>query len=243
MKEQNYNLNNLGNTFYLFKRDDEKMIDDIKKFALKYRNKIESDLGLDNTQAGFMQQILNKKIWADKTYSYNQNKNKNTPKNFLDFFLNWGTFPKDKSFNEKLIAKFLESSNRIPENLDVYFIVTRAQLKDLLGGRCLVGEIKKEMKREPLSIDIFDLKDRYQSNKINDEQYKYFQKMEQNLFSLIAHEELFKTIINNSIGKKNETEFFIMKDLIKNSLRANKKNHFGNHNGFKQDLWKNNKFF
>ena len=40
MKEQNYNLNNLGNTFYLFKRDDEKMIDDIKKFALRYRNKI-----------------------------------------------------------------------------------------------------------------------------------------------------------------------------------------------------------
>ena len=45
------------------------MINDIKKFALRYRNIIESDLGLDNTQAGFMQQILNKKIWADKTYS------------------------------------------------------------------------------------------------------------------------------------------------------------------------------
>lgn len=243
MKEQNYNLNNLGNTFYLFKRDDEKMINDIKKFALKYRNKIESDLGLDNTQAGFMQQILNKKIWADKTYSYNQNKNKNTPKNFLDFFLSWGTFPKDKSFNEKLIAKFLESSNRIPENLDSYFIITKTQLKNLLGGCCLIGEIKKEMKQEPLSIDIFDLKDKYQYGKINDEQYRYFQKMEQNLFSLIAHEEFFKTIIGNSVGKKNETEFFIMKDLIKSSLRIKKNNYFGNHNGFKQDLWKNNKFF
>ena len=67
--------------------------------------------------------------------------------------------------------------------------------------------------------------------------------MEQNLFSLIVHEELFKTIINNFIGKKNETEFFIMKDLIKSSLRVKKNNYFGNHNGFKQDLWKNNKFF
>jgi len=82
MKEQNYNLNNLGNTFYLFKRDDEKMIDDIKKFALKYRNKIESDLGLDNTQAGFIadnSSLKNKKaVWQEP---------KKEHKKLMDFIL------------------------------------------------------------------------------------------------------------------------------------------------------------
>ena len=46
MKEQNYNIENLGDSYYLFRKDNKHMINNIKMFALKYREKIAVDLGL-----------------------------------------------------------------------------------------------------------------------------------------------------------------------------------------------------
>jgi hypothetical protein len=39
-------------------------------------------LGLSEKQAGFMQKIIDNKIWADRTYTYNEWKNKHMPNNF-----------------------------------------------------------------------------------------------------------------------------------------------------------------
>ena len=246
MKEQNYNIENLGDTYYLFLKDNEHMINNIKRFALKYREKIAVDLGLSEEQAGFMQKIFDNKIWADKTYNYNSIKNKNMPNNFLDYFLSWDRCSNNKNFQSKLIKLFLESQNLINDNSEDYFIISKTQLKNMLGGKGLVGAIKKEMKNEPLKLDIFDLADRFKRKQITEEQYKYFEKVEQNLFSLINHEEFFFTIIKNRVGMANETQFLKMVELAKETKFPDKASKFGNHTGFKQNLWKptgNRNFF
>lgn len=246
MKEQNYNIENLGDTYYLFLKDNEHMINNIKTFALKYREKIAVDLGLSEEQAGFMQKIIDNKIWADKTYNYNSIKNKNMPNNFLDYFLSWDRCSNNKNFQSKLIKLFLESQNLINDNWEDYFIISKTQLKNMLGGKGLVGAIKKEMKNKRLYLNIFDLTDRFKSKQITEEQYKYFEKVEQNLFSLINHEEFFFTIIKNRVGIANETQFLKMVELAKETKFPDKASKFGNHTGFKQNLWKptgNRNFF
>ena len=246
MKEQNYNIENLGDTYYLFLKDNKHMISDIKMFALKYREKIAVDLGLSEEQAGFMQKIIDNKIWADKTYTYNKWKNENMPNNFLEYFLSWDPIKDNLGHKDRLIKSFLESQNLITDDLERYFIISRTQLKNMLGGKGLVGAIKKEMKNKPLSLNIFDLKDRFAKKLITEEQDKYFQKVEQNLFSLINHEEFFFTIIKNRVGMANETQFLKMIDLAKKTKFRDKVSKFGNHTGFHKDLWKptgNRNFF
>ena len=248
MKEQNYNIENLGDTYYLFLKDNEHMINNIKMFALKYREKIAVDLGLSEEQAGFMQQIIDNKIWADRTYTYNTWKNKNMPNNFLEYFLSWYALENNLSYKAKLTKSFLESQNLITDadDLERYFIISRTQLKSMLGGKGLVGAIKKEMKNEPLKLDIFDLNDRFAKKQITQEQYEYFQKVEQNLFSLITHEKFFKTIIKNRVGIANETQFLKMVDSAKKTKFRDEASKFGNHTGFHKNLWKptgNRKFF
>ena len=246
MKEQNYNIENLGDTYYLFRKDNEHMINNIKKFALIHREKIALDLGLSEEHAGFMQKIIDNKIWADKTYTYNIIKNKDMPNNFLDYFLSWDRCSNNEIFQSKLIKLFLENQNLINDNWKNYFIISRTQLKNMLGGKGLVGAIKKEMKNEPLKLDIFDLNDRFAKKQITEEQYKYFQKVEQNLFSLITHEEFFFTIIENRVGMANKTQFLKMVDLAKQTKFPDEASKFGNHIGFKQNLWKptgNRNFF
>ena len=248
MKEQNYNIENLGNTYYLFSKNNEHMISDIKMFALIHREKIAVDLGLSEKQAGFMQQIIDNKIWADKTLYHNSIKNKNMPNNFLDYFLSWDRCSNNEIFQSKLIKLFLESQNLINDNWKDYFIISRTQLKIMLGGKGLVGAIKKEMKNEPLNLNIFDLNDRFAKKEITHEQYDYFKKVEQNLFSLITHKEFFFTIIKikNRVGIANETQFLKMVDSAKKTKFPDEASKFGNHTGFKQNLWKptgNRKFF
>ena len=246
MKEQNYNIENLGNTYYLFSKNNEHMISDIKMFALKYREKIALDLGLSEEHAGFMQKIIDNKIWADKTDYYNSIKNKNMPNNFLDYFLSWDRCSNNEIFQSKLIKLFLESQNLINDNWKNYFIISRTQLKKMLGGNGLVGAIKKEMKNEPLNLNIFDLTDQFVKKEITEEQYKYFQKVEQNLFGLITHKEFFFTIIKNRVGIANETQFLKMVDSAKKTKFPDEASKFGNHTGLKQNLWKptgNRNFF
>lgn len=246
MKEQNYNIENLGNTYYLFLKDNEHMINNIKMFALQYREKIALDLGLSQERAGFMQKIIDDKIWADRTYTYNEWKNKNMANNFLEYFLSWDPLGDQLTYKSKLTKSFLESQNLINDNWEDYFIISRTQLKNMLGGKGLVGAIKKEMKNKPLNLNIFDLKDRFKSKQITEEQKEYFQKVEQNLFSLINHEEFFFTIIKNRVGMANETQFLKMVDLAKQTKSPDEASKFGNHTGFKQNLWKptgNRNFF
>ena len=248
MKEQNYNIENLGDSYYLFLKDNEHMISDIKMFALMHREKIAVDLGLSEKEAGFMQQIIDNKIWRDTTYTYNKWKNKNMPNNFLDYFLSWCPLENDLKYKAKLTKSFLESQNLITgaDDLERYFIISKTQLKSMLGGKGLVGAIKKEMKNEPLKLDIFDLNDRSKSKQITEEQYEYFQKVEQNLFSLITHAEFFFTIIKNRVGMANKTQFLKMVDLAKQTKFPDEASKFGNHTGFKQNLWKptgNRNFF
>ena len=246
MKEQNYNIENLGDTYYLFLKDNEHMISDIKMFALKYREKIAVDLGLSEEKAGFMQKIIDNKIWADKTLYHNSIKNKNMPNNFLDYFLSWDRCSNNEIFQSKLIKLFLESQNLINDNWKDYFIISRTQLKKMLGGNGLVGAIKKEMKNEPLKLDIFDLNDRSKSKQITEEQYDYFKKVEQNLFSLITHKEFFFTITEHRVGIAKKTQFLKMVDSAKKTKFPDEASKFGNHTGFKQNLWKptgNRKFF
>ena len=246
MKEQNYNIEDLGDSYYLFRKDNKHMINNIKMFALKYREKIAVDLGLSEKEAGFMQQIIDNKIWRDTTYTYNKWKNKNMFNNFLDYFLSWDRCSNNEIFTSKLIKLFLESQNLINDNWKDYFIISRTQLKNMLGGRGLVGAIKKEMKNKPLNLNIFDLKDRFAKKLITEEQDKYFQKVEQNLFSLITHEEFFFTIIENRAGFANETQFLKMVDSAKKTKFPDEASKFGNHTGFKQNLWKptgNRNFF
>ena len=90
MIEKNYNLENLEDTFYLFNKENEVMIDEIKNFALRYREKIAANLGLDEKEAGLMQVVLNKAIWSNKILDEN-----NKSKNFLDYFLNWNKLAKN----------------------------------------------------------------------------------------------------------------------------------------------------
>ena len=227
MKEQNYNIENLGNTYYLFSKNNEHMISDIKKFALIHREKIAVDLGLSEEHAGFMQKIIDNKIWADKTLNHNSIKNKNMPNNFLDYFLSWDRCSNNEIFQSKLIKLFLESQNLINDNWKNYFIISKTQLKNMLGGKGLVGAIKKEMKNKPLNLNIFDLKDRFAKKLITEEQDKYFQKVEQNLFSLINHEEFFSTIIKNRVGMANETQFLKMVDLAKETKFPDEASKFG----------------
>ena len=257
MEKQDYNLDNLDDTFYLFRKDNEHMINSIKKFALSCRTKVSTYLNLNEKQAGFMQQIINNKIWADKTYTYNKWKNKNMPNNFLGYFLSWDLLESNLKYETKLTAEsnlryktklteaFLESQNLIADDLEQYFIINKTQLKSMLGGKGLVGAIKKEMAEPPLEINIFNLKDQFATKKITEEQYKYYGKMEQNIFSLIAHEELFKTIINHRIAIACETQFFTMKaSVIKNlkkELKLSTANNLGNYNGFNKNIWKDNK--
>ena len=248
MKEQNYNIENLGNTYYLFRKNNEHMINNIKMFALIHREKIALDLGLSEEQAGFMQKIIDDKVWADKTYTYNSIKNKDMPNNFLEYFLSWDPLEKDLRYRSKLTKSFLESQNLITgaDDLERYFIISRTQLKKMLAGKGLVGAIKKEMKNEPLKLDIFDLNDRFAKKQITQEQYEYFQKVEQNLFSLITHEKFFSTIIKNRVGMANKTQFLKMVDLAKQTKFPDEASKFGNHTGFKQNLWKptgNRNFF
>jgi hypothetical protein len=247
MKEQNYNIENLGNTYYLFLKDNKHMINNIKMFSLKYREKIAVDLGLSEEQAGFMQKIIDNKIWADTTYTYNEWKNKNMPNNFLDYFLSWNILESNLKYKDRLTQSFLESQNLITnaDDLKQYFIISKTQLKYMLGGKGLVGAIKKEMKNKPLNLNIFDLTDRFAKKLITEEQYKYFQKVEQNLFSLINHEEFFFTIIKNRVGKADETQFLKMVDLAKQT-KFPEASKFGNRTGFHKDLWKptgNRNFF
>ena len=248
MKEQNYKIENLGNTYYLFSKNNEHMISDMKMFALIHREKIAVDLGLSEKEAGFMQQIIDNKIWRDTTYTYNKWKNKNMFNNFLDYFLSWDRCSNNEIFTSKLIKLFLESQNLINDNWKDYFIISRTQLKKMLGGNGLVGAIKKEMKNQPLKLDIFDLNDRFERKEITEEQYDYFKKVEQNLFGLITHKEFFFTIIKikNRVGIANETQFLKMVDLAKKTKFPDEASKFGNHTGFKQNLWKptgNRKFF
>lgn len=247
MKKQDYNLDNLDDTFYLFRKDNEHMINSIKKFALSCRTKVATYLNLNDKQAGFMQQIINNKIWADRTYTYNEWKNKNMSNNFLDYFLSWNPLESNLRYKTKLTEAFLESQNLIADDLEQYFIISKNQLKGMLGGKGLVGAIKKEMVKPPLEINIFNLTDRFATKKITEEQYKYYGKMEQNLFSLITNKELFKTIINHRIAITCETQFFTMKaSVIKNlkkELKLSTANSFGNHNGVNKNIWKDNKIF
>ena len=246
MKEQNYNIENLGDTYYLFRKDNEHMINNIKMFALKYREKIAVDLGLSEEQAGFMQQIIDNKIWRDTTYTYNKWKNKNMPNNFLEYFLSWDRCSNNEIFQSKLTKAFLENQNLIADDLERYFIISKTQLKSMLGGKGLVGAIKKEMKNKSLDLDIFDLTDRFERKKITQEQHDYFKEVEQNLFSLINHEEFFKTIIDNCAGFVKKTSFLKMVDLAKKTKLTDKASKFGNRTGFHKDLWKptgNRKFF
>ena len=248
MKEQNYNIENLGNTYYLFSKNNEHMISDIKKFALIHREKIALDLGLSEEYAGFMQKIIDNKIWADKTLNHNSIKNKDMPNNFLDYFLSWDRCSNNEIFQSKLIKLFLESQNLINDNWKDYFIISRTQLKKMLGGNGLVGAIKKEMKNEPLKLDIFDLNDRFERKEITEEQYDYFKKVEQNLFGLITHKEFFFTIIKikNRVGIANETQFLKMVDSAKKTKFPDEASKFGNRTGFHKDLWKptgNRNFF
>ena len=245
MEKQDYNLDNLDDTFYLFRKDNEHMINSIKKFALSCRTKVSTYLNLNEKQAGFMQQIINNKIWADRTYTYNEWKNKNMPNNFLDYFLSWDPLESNLRYKTKLTEAFLESQNLIADDLEQYFIISKTQLKSMLGGKGLVGAIKKEMAELPLEINIFNLTDQFATKKITEEQYKYYGKMEQNIFSLIAHEEFFKTIINHRIAIACKTQFFTMKaSVIKNlkkELKLSTANIFGNRNGFNKNIWKDNK--
>ena len=246
MKEQNYNIENLGDSYYLFRKDNKHMINNIKMFALKYREKIAVDLGLSEEQAGFMQQIIDNKIWRDTKYTYNKWKNKNMPNNFLEYFLSWNPLENNLKYKAKLIKAFLENQNLIANDLEQYFIISREQLKNMLGGKGLVGAIKKEMKNKPLKLDIFDLTDRFERKEITQEQRDYFKEVEQNLFSLITHEEFFKTIIKNRAGFANKTQFLKMVDSAKKTKFPDEASKFGNHTGFKQNLWKptgNRKFF
>ena len=89
----------------------------------------------------------------------------------------------------------------------------------MLGGSGLIGEIKKQMKQPPLSIDIFNLRDQYQEQKITKKQYEYYQKMEQNLFELITHHQLFSVIKKNCVAKKSANDFLIMRNLAKQELK------------------------
>lgn len=246
MKEQNYNIEDLGDTYYLFLKNNDNMISDIKTFALKYRETIAGDLGLSEEQAGFMQKIIDNKIWADKTHNHNSIQNKNMPNNFLDYFLSWDRGGNNKNFQSKLINLFLESQNLITDNWEDYFIISKTQLKGMLGGKGLVGAIKKEMKNKLLNLNIFDLTDRFKSKLITEGQFKYFQKVEQNLFGLITHKEFFFTIIKNRVGTADETQFLKMVDLAKKTKFPDEASKFGNHTGFKQNLWKptgNKNFF
>ncbi len=227
MKEQNYNIENLGNTYYLFRKNNEHMINNIKMFALIHREKIALDLGLSEEQAGFMQKIIDDKIWADKTYTYNSIKNKDMPNNFLEYFLSWDPLEKDLRYRSKLTKSFLESQNLINDNWEKYFIISKIQLKNMLAGKGLVGAIKKEMKNKPLNLNIFDLKDRFVKKLITEEQYDYFQKVEQNLFGLITHKEFFFTIIKNRVGMANETQFLKMVDLAKETKFPDEASKFG----------------
>ena len=246
MKEQNYNIENLGDSYYLFRKDNKHMINNIKMFALKYREKIAVDLGLSEKQAGFMQQIIDNKIWRDTTYTYNKWKNKNMPNNFLEYFLSWDPLENNLRYKAKLTKAFLENQNLIANDLEQYFIISREQLKNMLGGKGLVGAIKKEMKNKPLDLDIFDLTDRFERKEITQEQRDYFKKVEKNLFSLITHKEFFKTIIKNRAGFANKTQFLKMVDLAKKTKFPDEASKFGNRTGFHKDLWKptgNRKFF
>ena len=227
MKEQNYNIENLGNTYYLFRRNNEHMINNIKMFALRHREKIAVDLGLSEEQAGFMQKIIDNKIWADKTYTYNSIKNKDMPNNFLDYFLSWDPLKTNLTHKAKLTKAFLTSQNLINDNWEDYFIIGKTQLKNMLGGKGLVGAIKKEMKNKPLNLNIFDLTDQFVKKQITEEQYKYFEKVEQNLFSLINHEEFFFIIIDNRVGRANETQFLKMVDLAKETKFPDEASKFG----------------
>lgn len=232
MTEKNYNLKNLGDIFYLFNKENEVMIDEIKNFALKYREKIAANLGLDEKEAGLMQAVLNKAIWSNQTLDEN-----NKSKNFLDYFLNWNKLAKNPELNKKLIFKFLKSQNLTDTNWEKYFIINGTQLKKMLGGGGLIGEIKKQMKQPPLSINIFNLRDQYQEQKITKKQFDYYQKMEQNLFGLITHYELFNVIKKNYIAKKNADDFLIMRNLAKQELKPKK---LGNWKGFNHFLFEHN---
>ena len=246
MKEQNYNIENLGDSYYLFLKDNKHMISNIKTFALKYREKIAVDLGLSEKQAGFMQKIIDNKIWADKTDYYNRIKNKDMPNNFLDYFLSWDRCSNNEIFQSKLIKLFLESQNLINDNWKDYFIISKTQLKKMLGGKGLVGAIKKEIKNKPLKLDIFDLNDRFERKEITQEQRDYFKKVEKNLFGLITHNELFFTIIETRAGLVKEASFLKMVDSAKKTKFPDEASKFGNHTGFKQNLWKptgNRNFF
>ena len=238
MKEQNYNIENLGDSYYLFRKDNEHMINNIKMFALKYREKIAVDLGLSEKQAGFMQQIIDNKIWADRTYTYNEWKNKHMPNNFLNYFLSWDPLKTNLRHKAKLTQAFLENQNLIADDLEQYFIIRKTQLKTMLGGKGLVGAIKKEMKNEPLKLNIFNLNDRFAKKLITEEQYKYFQKVEQNLFGLITHEEFFFTITEHRAGFAKETKFLKMVYLAKKTKIPDEASKFGNRTGFHKDLWK-----
>lgn len=232
MTEKNYNLENLGDTFYLFDKENKVMIDDIKNFHLKYREKIAFDLNLNEKQARSMQSVLNKAIWSNKILDEN-----NKSRNFLDYFLNWNKLAKNPELNKKLIVKFLESENLINTNWEKYFIINGTQLKRMLGGSGLVGEIKKQMKEPPLNINIFNLRDQYQEQKITKKQFDYYQKMEQNLFGLITHEQLFNVIKKNCIAKKSADDFLIMRNLAKQELKPK---NFGNWKGFSKNLFNHN---
>ena len=107
----------------------------------------------------------------------------------------------------------------------------------MLGGSGLVGEIKKQMKQPPLNINIFNLRDQYQEQKITKKQYDYYQKMEQNLFGLITHHQLFNVIKKNCIAKKSANDFLNMKNLAKQELKPKS---FGNWKGFNNSLFKHN---
>ena len=246
MKEQNYNIEDLGDSYYLFRKDNKHMINNIKMFALKYREKIAVDLGLSEKQAGFMQQIIDNKIWRDTKYTYNKWKNKNMPNNFLEYFLSWDPLENNLRYKAKLTKAFLENQNLIADDLEQYFIIRKTQLKTMLGGKGLVGAIKKEMKNKSLDLDIFDLKDRFERKEITQEQRDYFKKVEKNLFGLITHNELFFTIIETRAGLVKEASFLKMVDLAKKTKFPDEASKFGNHTGFKQNLWKptgNRKFF
>jgi hypothetical protein len=214
MIEKNYNLENLEDTFYLFNKENEVMIDEIKNFALRYREKIAANLGLDEKEAGLMQVVLNKAIWSNKILDEN-----NKSKNFLDYFLNWNKLAKNPELNKKIVVKFLESKKLTDIEWEKYFIINGTQLKRMLGGSGLIGEIKKQMKQPPLSIDIFNLRDQYQEQKITKKQYEYYQKMEQNLFELITHHQLFSVIKKNCVAKKSANDFLIMRNLAKQELK------------------------
>ena len=232
MTEKDYNLENLQDTFYLFNKENKKMIDEIKNFHLEYREKIAINLNLDEKEAGLMQKIVEKTIWSNQALNEN-----NTSRNFLDYFLNWNRLAKNPELNKKVIIKFLESKKLTDADWEKYFIINGTQLKKILGGRGLVGEIKKQMKQPPLNINIFNLRDQYQEQKITKKQFDYYQKMEQNLFELITHHQLFNVIKKNCVAKKSANDFLNMKNLVKQKLKPK---NFGNWKGFNKSLFKHN---